>query len=151
MSDKCYAQQVSDTMVCEVCSLTWDMNDPNPPPCPRSALIAVGGHKDDSGKEPVDLIDPEFLLEVAATLRLGAEKYAPFNWMKGMKWSRPLAALFRHLFAWMRGEEHDPETGLSHLAHVAVNVMFLMNFQRNGLGEDDRGYKGQASWTDNLP
>lgn len=150
MLAKCHAKQFSDSMVCNLCRLQWDMNDPEPPRCPRSAAIAAGGHKDDRGKEPVDLIDPEFLLEVAATLHFGAEKYAPFNWMKGMRWSRPLAALFRHLFAWMRGEEQDPETGLSHLAHVAVNVMFLMNFQRNGLGEDDRGYKGQASWTDNL-
>lgn len=29
----CLAQQYSDTMVCVLCSLTWDVNDPTPPQC----------------------------------------------------------------------------------------------------------------------
>lgn len=33
----CHAYQVSDQMTCPACGLTWDMNDPEPPPCsPRT-------------------------------------------------------------------------------------------------------------------
>jgi hypothetical protein len=48
------------------------------------------------------------------------------------------AALLRHLFAWWRGEELDPESGLSHLAHAGCCLMFLMEYRRNGWGTDDR-------------
>ena len=30
---KCRAKQFSDTMVCDLCGLTWDTNDPVPPVC----------------------------------------------------------------------------------------------------------------------
>lgn len=30
---RCHAVQHSDQMVCHVCHLAWDMNDPEPPPC----------------------------------------------------------------------------------------------------------------------
>lgn len=32
----CWAQQKSDSMVCERCQQTWDMNDPYPPNCDRA-------------------------------------------------------------------------------------------------------------------
>lgn len=31
----CRAVQYSDQMHCPDCDLTWDMNDPEPPPCAR--------------------------------------------------------------------------------------------------------------------
>ncbi len=31
--NSCTARQVSDQMRCEVCDLTWDTNDTDPPPC----------------------------------------------------------------------------------------------------------------------
>jgi hypothetical protein len=42
------------------------------------------------------------------------------------------------MFAWWRGEDTDPETGLSHLAHAGCCLMFLMEYQRNSWGTDDR-------------
>ena len=32
---KCLARQYSDQMVCHVCGLCWDMNDPDPPECQK--------------------------------------------------------------------------------------------------------------------
>ena len=29
----CKARQYSDQMQCATCGLTWDVNDPDPPPC----------------------------------------------------------------------------------------------------------------------
>jgi hypothetical protein len=96
------------------------------------------GRKDDQGKLPYHLIAPELLEDVAAVLDFGQKKYAPRNWEAGMAWHRPFSALMRHMWAWWRGEGVDPETGLSHLAHAACCVMFLLAYERRRIGEDDR-------------
>lgn len=96
------------------------------------------GRKDDAGKAPYELLAPEMLEDVAQVLAFGAGKYAPRNWEKGMRWGRVFGAAMRHLWAWWRGEDRDPETGLSHLAHAACCVMFLLAYEARGVGEDDR-------------
>lgn len=55
-----------------------------------------------------------------------------------MAWSRLYAALLRHLWAWWRGQDRDPETGLSHLAHVCCCALFLLSYHLRKAGTDDR-------------
>jgi hypothetical protein len=55
-----------------------------------------------------------------------------------MAWHRPFSAAMRHLWAWWKGEQADPETGLPHLAHAACCLMFLMAYEKRRIGEDDR-------------
>lgn len=100
------------------------------------------GRKDDGGKTPYHLLAPEMLEDVAQVLAFGAEKYSARNWEKGMDWGRPFSAAMRHLWAWWRGEDRDPETGLSHLAHAACCVMFLLAYERRKVGTDDRPISG---------
>ena len=71
------------------------------------------GVKFDGDKLRYDLIPPELLHETALVLTYGAVKYAPRNWEKGMKWGRCFGALMRHMWAWWRGQDRDPETGFS--------------------------------------
>jgi hypothetical protein len=75
---------------------------------------------------------------IAEVLTFGAAKYDDNNWCRGARWGRYYSALLRHLFAWWRGEDLDRETGLSHLAHAGCCLVFLMEYQRNGWGSDDR-------------
>jgi len=96
------------------------------------------GRKSDQGKRRMDLIPPEAMEALADVLTMGAAKYDARNWEKGFAWGRSVAALLRHLFAWMRGENKDPESGLSHLAHVLCNAAFLVTFEVRGIGTDDR-------------
>lgn len=96
------------------------------------------GRKDDSGKLPMHLLPPDALNEIARVLDFGAKKYAPRNWEKGMAWSRPYAALIRHMFAWWSGEKTDPETGISHLAHAGCCILFLLAYEQRSIGDDDR-------------
>ncbi len=84
------------------------------------------------------------LVEVAEVLDFGARKYSRNGWRDGMDWSRLLGAAFRHLGACNSGEDKDPETGLSHLAHLACCTLFLLEYQAKGIGEDDR-YKGASA------
>lgn len=96
------------------------------------------GRKDDGDKLPLHLLPHDALTEVAKVLDYGQRKYDARNWEKGMAWSRPYSACLRHLWAWWRGQERDPETGLSHLAHAACCVLFLLAYVIRGSLGDDR-------------
>lgn len=94
--------------------------------------------KFDSNKLPLNLLSTEALNQTAAVLAFGAEKYAEHNWRAGFAWSRPLAAAMRHITAFNDGEDKDPESGLSHLAHAACCIMFLLEFEKTHPHLDDR-------------
>lgn len=83
------------------------------------------GKKYDEGKIMVDLLVPEFLEDVARVMTMGAQKYGIENWKQGLDKRRILAALYRHLLAYHKGETYDPESKFSHLSHIACNTMFL--------------------------
>lgn len=97
-------------------------------------------------KTRFDLVPFEAVAQIADVLEFGADKYEANNWCRGAHWSRYFSALCRHVFAWWRGEDLDPETGISHLAHAGCCLLFLMEYQRNAWGSDDRfkGPDGQA-------
>ena len=86
------------------------------------------GRKDDQEKPMVDLIVPEFTLEVAKVMTKGAKKYGLENWKNSLEPRRILAALYRHTLAYHSGEKIDPESGLHHMAHVTANAMFLFYY-----------------------
>lgn len=96
------------------------------------------GVKHDEGKARMDLVPPEAIAAMAHVLTFGADKYGERNWELGMRWSRPYAALLRHLLAWWGGEDEDPETGMSHMWHVMCCAAFLTAFEARDEGLDDR-------------
>ena len=103
--------------------------------------LSKGGVKYDTGKPRMDLLAPEFVEGVARVLDFGAVKYADRNWEAGMRWGRCVGAALRHIFAWMRGEDFDKESGLHHLDHAACCLMFLRAYVARCIGEDDRKRK----------
>jgi ribosomal protein L32 len=88
--------------------------------------------KQDDGKPTPELLPFAALIEVSSVLMYGATKYRPHDWRKGLLWSRLLGAALRHLFAWGAGENKDPETGRSHLAHACCCVLFLLDYEMTG-------------------
>ena len=97
-----------------------------------------GGLRFDAGKPRVDLLPPDALLELGKVYEYGAKKYAERNWEEGMKWSKVLGPLLRHLFEWMLRIERDEESGQRHIAHVAWNALALLTYELRRVGEDDR-------------
>jgi dATP/dGTP diphosphohydrolase, N-terminal len=87
------------------------------------------GTKHDTGKTPLDLLSPSFLNGVSEVLKFGAEKYEPYNWAKGIKYSRVFSAMQRHMWAFWSGEEFDAETGMPHLWHAGCCLMFLTHYE----------------------
>lgn len=98
----------------------------------------LSGIKHDSEKPDMSLLSSIALTEVAKVMTFGKKKYTAHNWRGGFIWSRPLAAAARHLYAYIGGEDLDPETGLSHLAHAICCLMFVLEFSVTGAGQDDR-------------
>lgn len=94
--------------------------------------------KADEDKLRFDLLPLSGVSEIVKVLNFGAKKYQDHNWRKGLKWGRLFSATIRHLFAWAGGEDLDKESGLSHLAHAACNILFLLEHTMFSLGEDDR-------------
>ncbi len=92
----------------------------------------------DTGKVPLELLPFESLIEVGKVLAFGAQKYGRYNWRQGMEWTRLVGAILRHLSAWMLGEDKDPESGLSHLAHAGCGILFLLAYELKSIGTDDR-------------
>jgi len=101
----------------------------------------MAGIKHDQSKPRMDLIPGEALDELGKVLAYGAEKYTPGNWAEGINYSRLIAAAYRHITAFNRGEDLDPESGLSHVSHAMCNLAFLCWHVRNLPGFDDRWVK----------
>lgn len=94
--------------------------------------------KYDSSKVQLELLSVPAMMAIGEVMTFGARKYEAHNWRKGFQWSRLLGAALRHLMAYMAGEDKDPESGLSHLAHAGCCVMFLLEHEICKLGRDDR-------------
>lgn len=123
--------------VCEQC--TAAVEDKAPDVTPQK-----GGVKHDSEKVRLDLIPVLPHLAVARVLTHGASKYAPWNWAKGIVYSRCIAACERHVADFKAGRYADEETGEHILAHAICELMFLLHFELSGQGAalklDDRYY-----------
>lgn len=102
--------------------------------------LEAGGVKFDAGKARVDLVPGEFIFAVASVLTYGAIKYDDWNWAKGMRKGRIMAALGRHWIAYMVGEEVDPESGLPHTWHMATCLAMLISADLRGVADEDRQY-----------
>lgn len=94
--------------------------------------------KQDAGKARMSLVPRQPLLDIVACLEVGANKYATDAWRGGMEWTRVWDALDRHARAWLAGEEVDPQDGQLHLAAVAVNAMFLLEYKHTHPELDNR-------------
>lgn len=86
--------------------------------------------KDDEGKLRWSLLPWRALAKVVEVLEYGAGKYRAHAWAEvESAEDRYKEALLRHVAAYASGELVDPESGKSHLAHVACNALFLLHFR----------------------
>ena len=88
------------------------------------------GLRYNSNKLRWSLVDFDALEDMVRVLEFGAKKYSDNNWKKGLKTSEIFESIMRHLTAYMRGEDIDIESGLSHTGHILCNAMFLAYMQK---------------------
>ena len=87
----------------------------------------TGDMKHDDGKSRVDLIDPQFTINLGHVMAYGAKKYAEESWKTDVANPIPryLAAAMRHILAFANGQLTDEESGLPALSHAACSLMML--------------------------
>jgi len=90
------------------------------------------------GKLEWSLVDFDSLEGLVRVLEYGKDKYARDNWKLGMPVTQVTESLMRHLFAFAKGEDIDPESGCRHISHVLCNAMFLEYILREKQHYDDR-------------
>ena len=113
-----------------------DVQDPAVFLRPQGAV--TGGDHKDTGKPRLELLDPYAMEQAAAVLGFGATKYSPWNWTKGIAYTRLAGSALRHIFAFLRGQDLDPESGLPHLAHGICCLMMLLGTTQRHPEMDDR-------------
>jgi hypothetical protein len=102
------------------------------------ALQLRQGVKFDFGKLRYCL-EPTYSREcLVRVFTVGSYKYEDWNWLKGMDWTRIVEAMERHLADWKKGIPLDPETALRQLGQVAWGCYVLLEYERLGVGRDDR-------------
>jgi hypothetical protein len=92
--------------------------------------IAYHQAKQDNGKPRFSLLRIDFIEKMMDVMEFGAKKYAKNSWQivpDGKERYQDAAA--RHLFAHLKGEQKAEDSGISHLAHAAVNLMFVDYFE----------------------
>jgi len=93
---------------------------------------SMSGLKYDGNKLDWCLLPWKEVEEAVEVLTIGANKYSPDNWKRvPNRLDRYFSALMRHTTAWVNGEQNDPETGKSHLAHAMCCLLFLMWSDKN--------------------
>ena len=83
------------------------------------------------GKGRYDLISPLFLKRMARVLEEGAKNHGANNWKKGLPYSRTIDSVLRHTNQFREGLIDE-----DHLAHAAVNIMFLLHFEEEGRSKE---------------
>lgn len=87
--------------------------------------------KADGGKIRPTLVPTGIIRAIAAIREYGCRKYGdPDNW-KRVEAHRYRDAAYRHWLAYLDGEKNDEESGLPHLHHLACNIAFLIELERD--------------------
>jgi uncharacterized HAD superfamily protein len=101
------------------------------------------GHRYNKGKPMLGLLPADSLIYCANVLTKSAKpigKYEKRNWENGLSWSETIDSLERHVQAFKNGEDYDEESGEFHLAHAAINALFILHFYKHYPEGDDRNH-----------
>lgn len=102
------------------------------------------GNRYNQGKLKWSLVDWESLEPLVQVLMFGANKYAAYNWQKGLKVTETMESCLRHIHSFLSGEDNDIESGLSHLGHAEANLHFVIWMLKNRPDMDDRHNKNDT-------
>lgn len=92
------------------------------------------GAKADAGKLPLTLVPLEIIRNIAEVRRYGKNKYGSSENWKTIEPVRYRDAMFRHMLLYLDDPYGvDEESGLPHLWHLACNVAFLCELEKDKL------------------
>ena len=102
--------------------------------------MAEQGAKLDKGKPRLSLIPKEALYAIARALGYGADKpeYGRDNFKKGLRYTRLVDAVMRHIEEFLDCKEKDEDSGLNPLDHALAALAMLAWMYENRKDMDDR-------------
>lgn len=87
--------------------------------------------KADNGKPKISLVPLQILTDVARVREFALKKYKSANSWKNVEIERYRDAMLRHMIAYIENPQGvDKESGLPHLSHLACNVAFLCEMEK---------------------
>ena len=87
--------------------------------------------KADAGKAQLTLVPRQILFDIAKVREYGLKKYGERESWKAVEVQRYRDAAFRHFMAYLDDPDGvDAESGLSHLSHLACNIAFLCEMEK---------------------
>lgn len=87
--------------------------------------------KADAGKLRLTLVPTELVRAVAVIREYGVNKYGESESWKRVEIQRYRDAAYRHFLAYLDNPESvDEESGLPHLWHLACNIAFLIELEK---------------------
>lgn len=97
-------------------------------------------------KLDLSLVPSSAIIGIARAMADGAKKYGPFNWRdKTISSMVYIAAAFRHIYAWVDGEDYAEDSGVHHLDHAMACLGLLRDAESIGMLNDNRPTKGAAA------
>lgn len=97
-------------------------------------------------KPPLHLVPAAATLEESLVFELGKRKYGPYNWrLHPVRFTIYLDAALRHILSALDGEDIDPESGRSHIAHARACMAIILDAKATGNLVDDRPTPGAAA------
>ena len=92
--------------------------------------------KQDAGKPRLTLVPPQIIWDIAEIREYGCRKYGdPENW-KQVGIERYRDAAFRHFMAYLADPKGvDEESGIEHYKHLACNLAFICEMEKEGQDE----------------
>ena len=111
---------------------------PTVPPMPKTIPPDKYKHKSDEGKSELSLVPPAIIEAVGEVRTYGVKKYGDNECWKKVEPKRYKDALIRHMCEYMRNDKSvDSESGIEHLKHIACNVAFLLELEREENNEQN--------------
>lgn len=100
--------------------------------------------KADAGKPKLTLVPTQIIYDIARVREFGVAKYGKKESWKEVEIERYRDALFRHLLLYINDPQGvDEESGLTHLSHVACNVAFLCELEKEVANAKLQGKEGR--------
>ena len=88
--------------------------------------------KKDAGKPQLTLVPQQILYDIARVREFGIEKYHERDSWKRVDIQRYRDAAYRHFLAYLADPQGvDEESGLTHLSHLACNIAFLCDMEKD--------------------
>jgi len=101
-------------------------------------ISKTGANRYNDTKDKWSLVDFKALRSMVKVLEYGVGKYDAHNWKKGLPYTDTMESMLRHIYAFLDGEDIDPESGLPHTGHIMCNAMFLSYYYEYMKNMDDR-------------